>query len=878
MRIAKAKVLPPRKAVNILHRTALKQREDELDSVRMVIVEAPAGFGKTTAMMQLVEADRRMGNTVIWLTLDDNDNDVSRFLRVFSLAINSAKPESTPPGRDGSGNAELANWIIDSIEDAEQPASIYFDNFEVLRNPVVIGLIIRGTNSLPPGSRSILGTRKQTELDLAKLRAKGELIEFTADNLRFSAKETQEYLREHRRLELSDSQIKRLHESTEGWAAALWLASMALKDKSDPDAFISQFSGSNAAVASYLAEDVLAGLPEDLRDFLMDISVLNEINEHLCIAVSGRQDSLNLLQELHRQNLFVQLVDEQQQQYSFHALFHDFLGNQLQKFGSERYRQLNKQAAKAYLKLNRPIPAIRHCIRSGEVDQAVALLNQNITSLLNDGRLRLLLRFLEELPKQVVQNQPELQLVRAWCIAFIKGPQESLTLLLELENKINNEETHATMQVLKAMLLGMMDRADEAHELGLYIFSQLTNEFYFANTMLAQTLTQTSIIMGEHNAARRFAGSSRGSISGGAGTFGAVLAESAEGLLDLMKGHLQQSISRLRHAMDSFASSSKEDSRGITIAALHLAEALYEAGNVDEAAKLLQSYSPLIQDIGPADALISAHVTYARILWPKDPIKANELLLELEDRGHALRLPRVIASARLQRANFFINNGNYDGANEELQLAESDYEWPNLHSRWYVANDTLTPEICRLRWQLRRGKANQTIAPLREAIKQADRTQHARRALKLRLLLAEALHEDGQRNLSRRTLGKAIQTIDQEGFISTLVEEGPILMGLVQELPTQQSDAVSHTLSESLRQRTQPTEKTSTTMPFDALTPKEMQVLTLLAEGLSNIAMSERLFVSESTVRTHLRSINLKLDAGNRTEAVMIARRAGLIK
>jgi LuxR family maltose regulon positive regulatory protein len=878
-RIAKAKTIPPRRAANNLARQCISNYEQDLDASRLVVIQAPAGFGKTTAMMQLVEADRRMGNAIAWLTLDDSDNDVSRFLRGFTLAMANANPDTPLPGTSTSRNAELANWIIDSIESAENPTSIYFDNFEVLQNPVVIGLILRGTNSLPPGSRSIIGSRRSPDLALAKLRAKGQLIEFNANDLRFSQEEAAAYLSTQRGLNLSPQQLSHLYSSTEGWAVALWLASMALQGRSNTDEFINSFSGSNAAVASYLAEDVLSALPSDVQKFLLQISILSEIKEDLCNAVCQREDSLALLQQLYEQNLFVTLADEQNQVYSFHALFHDFLNNQLHKDYPQEVLALHARATDAYLASERPIPAIRHCLKSEQYPKSIDLIRSNARRFFNDGRLRLMAGFLEHLPTSEIENNPDLKLIKAWSVAFTRSPREALNIIGELNPNALTDDDTANLMVLRPMLLGMMDNIDEGHQLGLDALPIVNKDNHFARAMLSQALTQTSIIMGEHDAARGYVDQARGSESGGAGTFGAVLAESAEGLLDLMKGHLKQATQRMRHAMDTFAASRKGDRRGITLAAIQLGEALYEADELDEARKLFDAYAPLVQDIGPADALISAHVFHAKILFETDTDRALELLTELENRGHALQLPRVVASARLQRANFWLNNGDADGADEQLRLAEQGFNWPDLNTRWYIANDCLTPEICRLRWTLRSGKVSQALPKLRDTLKEAERTQHVRRALKLRILLAEAQHEDGQRNMALRTMGRAVRMANEEGFIRTFLEEGPKVTSLLRDMQQQGSEA-DFSLGETLEQRLSQITQTNTAvgnMPSDPLTPKELQVLALLAEGLSNIAMSERLFVSESTARTHLRSINLKLNAGNRTEAVVIARRMGLI-
>ncbi len=883
-RINKAKVVTPRQLTGSLQRKTISACATELDSKRLVVVNAPAGFGKTTAMMQLVSMDREKDNLVAWLTLDESDNDVSRFLRAFSMAISHAIADTPENSSSVTSNAKLADWIIENIELAQQPISIYFDNFETIRNPVVIGLIERGIMSLPTGSRAIVGCRKQPEIGLAKLRAKGELLEFFSSDLRFSRDETEQYFLTSRRLTLQPRHLDLLYDRTEGWPAALWLASVALQNKSDTDKFISSFSGSNAAVASYLAEDVLATLEPNLKEFLLDISILSELDAFLCRAVSKLENSAELLKELYQQNLFIELRDEQQELYGMHALFRDFLQNQLSKQAiSDHLVALHKRAATAYLAKERPVPAIRHLLKSKDYDSAISLLSDHLPQLLNDGRLRLIQGYLEMLPQSVFEQQEYLKLVNVWCAAFTKGPSEALNLLEDVNSQQLNEENQADLIVLRPMLLAMMDRIDEAHELAVESLPKVVAKHHFASTMLAQALTQTSIIIGDHDAARRYVDITMSAPRSDAGTFGAVLAESAEGILNLMKGELKTSIKRLRHAMDTFSASRKRDSRGISLAAVQLAEALYEAGNYDEALKLAETYSPLVEEIGPADALISTYTVHAKLLYTQDRDRAYELLVDLENRGHKLQLPRVVASARLQRANFLTNEENFQAADEQLLLGERHYQWPNLTDRWYVANDCLTPEICRMRWQLRSGKVSAALPLLRQALKDADRTQHMRRALKIRLLLAEAFHEDNQRNLSRRTMERALKLANEQGFVSSIREEGPKVASLILEIQQNKRTAThvsldAHQNTHVIVDKKENINTAAGGLLADPLTPKEMQVLALLSEGLSNMAMSERLFVSESTVRTHLRSINLKLEAKNRTEAVVIARRLGILQ
>ena len=262
-----------------------------------------------------------------------------------------------------------------------------------------------------------------------------------------------------------------------------------------------------------------------------------------------------------------------------------------------------------------------------------------------------------------------------------------------------------------------------------------------------------------------------------------------------------------------------------------------------------------------------------------DDERAYELLTELETAGHHLNAPRVLASARLERARMSLVCNDLNTAKDHLTTAENTYDWNATKDHWYVANDTLTPRLIRATWLIRSGAAAKALPILQNELNEAMQTNRPRRALKIRILLAEAYAADRQRTKAMRALRRALEFADAEGFTQTFADEGSAITALVQEFRAGEHQQEPVDQITYLRP-----EKPVMSRPAmadmgieDPLTPKEVEVLELLAQGCSNTELSERLFVSESTVRTHLRSINLKLHAGNRTQAVAIARTLGLV-
>ena len=440
---------------------------------------------------------------------------------------------------------------------------------------------------------------------------------------------------------------------------------------------------------------------------------------------------------------------------------------------------------------------------------------------------------------------------------------------------------------MQPTLLGMRDRIDESFALGLERIQMVKPEYGFPFIVLSQTLAVDSMILGEYAQAHRYVDQAHAAHSGRASALQMGLAGSINGAIDLMQGRLRQALAELRIAAgisgdDLFKSGNRNLLSGVL-----LAEALYEAGDLKHAEGLLSLFLPLAQILGLPDQLIVAHSLSYRIAeHHNDGDRAFEVLTQLELLGHRLGIPRVIASARVEKATCLLMRGDSSAAKEQLSRAADAADWDRVSTRSYIANDKVTLSIGRLRWMIRNGDAAAAIPLLRKDLTVALAAQRNRRALKLRILLAEAFEADGQRNLSMRTLFKATESSVQEGFISIFLEEGDrvqeMLRGLLNNRHSEpghvNDDAVNAYLSKMTASRALAVQPLQAALAADeALTRKELQILELLGQGFSNDAMAEKLFVSESTVRTHLRSINTKLQATNRMHALAIARQMHLV-
>jgi LuxR family maltose regulon positive regulatory protein len=713
------------------------------------------------------------------------------------------------------------------------------------------------------------------------------LFEVVPGQLRFSAEEALTFLTQRRGLDLAPEQVQKLVRRTEGWPTALWLASVALERRSNTENFMSGFAGSAAAVAEYLAEDVMDRQPAGVRDFLLKTSVLSQFDAPLCDAVCGRTDSDEMLQKLERESLFLSVVDEGRHLYRYHSLFRDFLLSQLRKHSREEVPKLHRAAADWFLAQDRPIPAVDHALETKDLGFVMPLLEKYAGSLLNEGRLRMLTRWLETFPP-AVKASPKLRLLHIWAVNLTRGPQEALSLVEQVDPaELGTGAELAQYHAMQPTFMGMRDRIDESVALGLERMNSVKPEHGFPYVILSQTLAVDSMILGDYSEARRYVDQAHGAQSGRTSALHISLAGSLNGAIDLMQGRLRQALAELRLAAGATSDDLFKNGNRNLVSGVLLAEALYEAGDLKRAEVLLNLFLPLAQTLGLPDQLIVAHSLSSKIVQKQDdPDRALEILTQLELLGHRLGIPRVIATARVEKATALLLRGDSSAAKEQLQRAEDATNWDLVSGRSYIANDKVTLAIGRMRWMLRSGEAAGGVPLLRKELGTAQAAQRHRRALKLRILLAEALEADGQHNAAMRTLFKAVESGAQEGFVSIFLEEGrriqEMLVRLLENRQSESGYVVSDPLNEFLFKLTALREPGTThaSAPQAAdrtLTRKELQILELLGKGLTNDAMAEKMFVSESTVRTYLRSINIKLQANNRLHALAIARQMRLV-
>jgi LuxR family transcriptional regulator, maltose regulon positive regulatory protein len=822
------------------------------------------------------------GVNTAWLTLDRADNDVSRFMICLDEAVS----------RLDLGGPDAATGLdaVQTLTRSDIPFALFLDEFETVHEPAVLGLVREIAEHLPRDGHLVIGSRSLPQLGLARLRVRGLLTEIDADRLRFSLQDALSLFEQRRQPNsLNTEQLFRLHRRTEGWPAALWLASIALDRTADQSDFVDRFSGSSRAVADYLAAEVLARQPTHIRRFLLRTSLLHQLDPSVCAALNPNADCIALLEYLDAENLFLSPVMGERRTWRYHSLFAGYLRAQLEREYPDDVARLHLAASGWYESQSRPVPAIDHAIEGGDFPHAMTLLDSHADAFLEQGRMRLLSRWFASIPLSQRQQHPRLEMIAIWASCFTRGPWEAMEML-ERSGARDSDDPYlrANANCMLPVLLAMQDDQEQSLAVGRKALLQLPTGHQFADTTLLNTMSNNLAVLGDQREAQQLLDAARRE-QGGSSTFNRMYTESIEGLLDLQQGRLRQATARFRLAVDATHAVSQNHTHGNALAGVYYACAVYEGNQLDQADHLLNVYLPIARDIGLPDLVILSHAMRSRIAFINGDVNAASLAItELDYLGNQRKLPRVVAAAKLERARMLQLQGDGPAAHDELMRADDPTLWSREQHQRHLSHDVQYMALARLRWEIAFGDAGACIDRLLAEKRKAAEAGRRRRLLVLRLLCALALQRRGDMPAAMTEIGDALQFACQEGFMRLILDEGPAVGVLVQRYQTlhessQVRDPLMSDYLQRLLQSFGPLPTAVEAMPelpggvLEPLTRKEMRVLQLLVEGYSNSAMAEKLFVSNSTVRTHLRNIHTKLGAHSRTQAVAIARRLGLI-
>jgi ATP/maltotriose-dependent transcriptional regulator MalT len=422
--LLRTKLFIPRPRKDVVFRSRLVDHLNEGLGKKLTLIAAPAGFGKTTLLSGWITKCPRY---VTWLFLDEGDNDPTQFWAYFITSLQGLHPDlgasalaliqspQAPPIK-----SVLTELINDLIAFSDPFASVLDDYHFIDSQPIheALSFLI---DHLPANMHLVITTREDPALPLARLRARDQLTEIRARDLRFTQEEADDFLRGVMGLELSRQDVVTLEERTEGWAAGLQLAGLSMQRQADPKAFIADFSGSHRHILDYLTDEVLRQQPENIRSFLLHTAILDRLSGPLCDALTGRNDGDKLLAHLEAANLFVVPLDEERRWYRYHHLFSDLLRNQLTRLQPELVPELHRRASQWFEGNDDIQAAVEHALQASDLTRATHLIELHALPNLYQGQVAMVLGWFEGLPDAILRSAPMLCICKAWALVLTQG-------------------------------------------------------------------------------------------------------------------------------------------------------------------------------------------------------------------------------------------------------------------------------------------------------------------------------------------------------------------------------------------------------------------------------------------------------------------------
>jgi LuxR family maltose regulon positive regulatory protein len=919
--LLKTKLYIPPLRPELVPRLRLIERLNAGLHCKLTLVSAPAGFGKTTLLSEWVAGNER---PVAWLSLDEGDNDPARFLAYFVAALNQAKGTEAPLGGGVLSMLQspqpppteaILTTLINEITVIPDRIVLVLDDYHLIEAQPVHDFLTFLLRHLPPhtgsggqcqGMHLVIATREDPPLPLARLRARGQLTELRATDLRFTPSEAAEFLNQVMGLDLSAEDIAALERRTEGWIAGLQLAAISMQGREDTASLVQSFTGSQRHVLDYLVEEVLEQQSESVQAFLLQTSILDRLTGSLCDAVcgasckdTGQEDGRATLEMLDHANLFIVSLDDERRWYRYHHLFGDLLRQRLRQSQPEQTRTLHRRASEWYEQNGFPERAIEYALRGEHFKKAASLLEEETDRIWGRGERTKVYHWIARLPGNMVLSSPQfcfLQAASQLTLGQLDAAEQSL---LAAENALAQRVESVSESASKSHDLRQDSRRMRIRGRIAVIWAVLA--LYRGYLQKVPTYSQQALeLLPEQDLAWR------------------SVAVSALGDALSLLGELEQAYRVRLQAMQMGRAA--ENAYARMVATMKLAVSLKQQGRLGQVLELVQQESQFADDSGMSQTDIFGCLL---TVWGEVLVELNDLEgaivrarkgVELAERGRDvavvswsyLCLMRVLFSrgdfAKAEQlhakwARFDLESGiptwttGQQGAwRTRLWLVQGKLE---ASSQWALERRlTIDGELTYLRMieyvvlarllvaQEHLDEASRLLERLFAAAKAGGQTT---RLIEILLLQAMTFHARGDTTQALGKLEHAFKLAEPEGFVRIFVDEGPPMARLLYEALTCgiAPDYARRLLAAFPVSEPEQAASLETQVPesglVEPLSEREIQVLQLIAEGLTNPEIASRLFLSPHTVKTHSSNIYGKLGVHSRTQAVARARALGLL-
>jgi ATP/maltotriose-dependent transcriptional regulator MalT len=895
--VIQGKLYPAAGTRKPLPRPRLDSSSDVLDGIfPVVVVAAPAGYGKSTLMARWHARLHERGVSCAWLSLDEDDNDAARFLRHFIAALQTANAHI---GKDvaedlsadfASGSRSVLEAIAGDLAQVQHRIVLFLDDLQLVESPEVRGILDWLVNYAPRPLQYVIGTRQDPGLRLSSLRVRCQLLELGAEQLQFDATEAAQFYRSRLGRDLPASDLQTLLTKTEGWPAALELAAMVLAGSSEPATFIQNFAGTDTSVVDYLCDMVLSRMDQRTRDIVFRISMFDRICAPLARAVTDDNGAEEALLSLRTRNLFLIPLDRSWEWVRFHHLVGEFFRETYRRIAPAQARECLERGA-AWLHANAHVEeAVNYMIRAQEWERATHWVADSVEEFVfRRGYHQTILRWMNALPEAWVDRYPVIRIQYAFALSFYPRYQEYEAQIFRLQQLLQNlaaqtdhdargiDELRCAVEMQVAMSVGLRDDGMRGGELAAAWLARWPEASLRRKGVMGNVLSFGHKTRGHIDKGLELIAETRQWLEQSEGYYALSWTAYLEAVLHLKRGSYFDSRLACTRGLDLVERKLHGHPGQTSLLHTLLAGICYEFDEIEQALAHLELAQSSVNEYAHADAIIVAYLTQARIQHLRqDGSGALAMLREGQELGEQRGWRRVTLSLAAEECRSLARAGHH----EEARLVATRFDFHELPARSGAAPLNFDKALRAASRYLLKQSPRVVIEALDAAIDNSQRRGLAHRSVELLVLRALAKKEDGDWASALADVRRALTVAAPRRYVRVFLDEGRELGALIDRLDMEQLRGSEAAPLARRLQRATYTPDVQGGAPIgvsDELTKRELSILKRLETGLSNKEIAEAIFVSEGTLKWHLHNVYGKLNVKNRSGAMTRARALGIL-
>ena len=894
--IIQGKLFPATGTRKPLPRPRLDSSSDVLDGIfPVVVIAAPAGYGKSTLMARWHARLLERGVSCAWLSLDADDNDAARFLRHLIAALQKA---SAHIGKDvaedladfAGGSRSVLEAIAGDLARVQHRIVLFLDDLQLVEGSEVRGILDWLINYAPRHLQYVIGTRQDPGLRLSGLRVRSQLLELGAEQLQFDAAEAAQLYRSRLGRDLPAADLQTLLTKTEGWPAALELAALVLAGSSEPTAFIQHFAGTDTSVVDYLGDMVLSQMDEPTRDIVFRISMFDRICAPLARAVTDANDAEEALLGMRTRNLFLIPLDRSWEWVRFHHLVGEFFRETYRRTAPAQARECLVRGAQ-WLHANGHVEeAVNYMIRAQEWERATHWVADSVEELVfRCGYHQTILRWMNALPEACVDRYPVIRIQYAFALSFYPRYQDYEAQIYRLQQLLQNLEAQAhhdargigelrcAVEMQVAMSSALRDDGMRGGELAAAWLARWPEASLRRKGVMGNVLSFGHKTRGQIDGGLEVVAETRRWLEQSEGHYALAWTAYVEAVLHLKRGSYFDARLACTRGLE-FVERKLHGHPGQT-GLLHtlLAGISYEFDEIEQALAHLELALSSVNEYGPADAVIVAHLTQARIQHLRhDEGGALTMLREGQELGEQRGWRRVTLSLAAEECRSLARGGHH----EEARLVATRFGFDELPARSGAPPLSSDKALRAASRYLLKQSPGVVVEALDAAIDNNRQRGLAHRSVELLVLRALAKKEDEDWAGAVADVRRALAIAAPRNYVRVFLDESRELAALIDRLDMEQLRGSEAAPLARRLQRAMYTPDVLGGAPIgkgEELTKRELSILKRLESGLSNKEIAEAIFVSEGTLKWHLHNVYGKLNVKNRTGAMTRARALGIL-